>query len=193
MDHWRLDGLTPSEHYGVMSYARPQPPSVREGLRPLPLRRPTYSVRGLLVLDVGLDDLEWCPTCRNDAVRGGPEVLSPQGTGDLRPVLLAHSQGGDCLQRHDERRESDLRRVGDQQMGVILVCLERVECRPVAGAHLLERGPERVRDASGHHLLAVLGHEDDMGVEFIDHMPAGAETLSVHHTILALDQCRLIY
>ncbi len=63
---------------------------------------------------------------------------------------------------------------------MVLVGLVGIESRTIAFTHFSNGFTEQPRHSWRHHLPAVLGYKDDVGVEVVDHMPAGAEVSSSH-------------
>jgi hypothetical protein len=82
---------------------------------PTALRTPVSG----LVLDVSLDDFKRCPSTRNSTVAWTPEVLSPEHPLNFLEVRLTNHPGRDTLEGVDESRESNLRRILDQEVNVI--------------------------------------------------------------------------
>lgn len=107
-------------------------------------------------------------------------MLTPQCTPHLGPSLFPDPFRRVGFQRHDEHRQGHLRRVGDEQVCVVLVRLELVQSRFVPGAHLLERGPEQVRHTVGHHFLPVFRGQHNVGVQSVDHVPPGSPFVLCH-------------
>ena len=73
-------------------------------------------------------------------------------------------------------------------MGVIPVGLKSVKCGLVTGANLVEGLPQAVGHSFCHHLPAVLGDQNDVGMEFIHHMATGSEFICTHIAIVHIDQ-----
>lgn len=161
---------------------RSQSPSVREGSRPPHI----LSVWLLLVLYISLDDFQWRSATAHDAVAWRPEVVTPQGLPDLGPVMFPDAFAAVGLQAHDEFAELDFRWIGHEEMRMVLVGLELLQFAFEAFADLPERVAQQFRHPWGHHLAAVFGDEDDVGMQFIDHMPTGTPIMCVfsHNRII---------
>ena len=63
---------------------------------------------------------------------------------------------------------------------MVLVGLVGMKGRTISFTHLSEGFTEQPRHSWRHHLPAVLGDKDDVGVEVVDHMPPGAEVSRSH-------------
>lgn len=161
---------------------RSQSPSVREGSRPPHI----LSVWLLLVLYISLDDFQWRSATAHDAVAWRPEVVTPQGLPDLGPVMFPDAFATVGLQAHDEFAELDFRWIGHEEMRMVLVGLELLQFAFEAFADLPERVAQQFCHPWGHHLAAVFGDEDDVGMQFIDHMPTGTPIMCVfsHNRII---------
>ena len=105
---------------------------------------------------------------------------------DLLPVLLTDSFAAVGLQAHDELAELDFRRIGHEEMRMILVGLELLKFALEVFADFQERVAQQFRHSWGHHFAAVFGDEDNMGMQFIDHMPTGMPIMCVfgHNVII---------
>ncbi len=80
-------------------------------------------------------------------------------------------------------------------MGVIPVGLEGVEYGLVTGANLVEGLPQAVGHSFCYHLPAVLGDQNDVGMELIHHMTTSSELICAHVVIIHADQstCGSLY
>ena len=114
-------------------------------------------------------------------------MLSPQCSDDFRPALHAHLRRGDCLKGHHEMGEGHLRGVGDEQVGMVAVGLERVEGGVVAHADLIKCFPEASRHSLAHDLAPVFRDENNVGVELVGHMPSGSEFFRAHWPMVHKD------
>ena len=143
-----------------------------------------FPVGGLLVLDIALHDVEGCSTGGDDGVGRGPEVIAPQCLFDLGPVVGPYPHRGDGLQRHHQPGQGHFRWVGHEQVGVVLVALERFQGGVEPAADFLERGFQVRCHALGHHFPAVLRGQHDMRMKPVDHMPSVAPiiTHTSHYT-----------
>lgn len=106
-------------------------------------------------------------------------MISPQCGGDLIPSLLPDTSGAHGLQCHDQLREWDLRRVGDQQVSMVLVGFKSIDDHFLAFADLVEGVPDQLCDSAGEDLPAIFRGQHDMGMEVIDHMPTTTPVMPV--------------
>ena len=172
-----------AQHHRIrIEQLRSQSLPVREGSRPPRI----LSVWLLLVLYISFDNFQRCSAAAHNAVAWRPEVAAPQGRSDFLPVLLMDSSAAVGLQTHDELAELDFRRVGHEEMRMVLVGLELLKFALEVFADLPERVAQQFRHPWGHHLAAVFGDEDNMGMQFIDHMPTGMPIMCdfSHSTII---------
>lgn len=159
-----------------------QSPPVREGSRPPHI----LSVWLLLVLYISLDNFQWRSAAAHNAVAWRPEVAAPQGRSYFLPVLLTDPFAAVGLQAHDEFAELDFRWIGHKEMRVVIVGLELLKFALEVFADLPECVAQQFRHPWGHHLAAVFGDEDNVGVQFIDHMSTCTPIMRVfsHNTII---------
>jgi hypothetical protein len=67
-------------------------------------------VRRFLLLDVLLDDRQWCATATRDEVAAAPQHRFPIELAQVLRVVTAHQPGGHRLQTVDHHRDGRLRR-----------------------------------------------------------------------------------
>jgi len=80
------------------------------------------------------------------------------------PVALAQPAGGDALERVHQPGDRDVRRVGDEQVDVVVLAVRLDQLGAEVGAHAGEHRPEGVQVLAGQDPAPILGHEDQMHV-----------------------------
>lgn len=101
-------------------------------------------------------------------------MVAPQGARDFGPALCAYSYGGDGFQAHHQTRESEFGWVGHEQVSVIGVSFESVQDDLVTAAYLSEGFFQQCGDSGSHDLAAVFGCQNDVRMQFVDHVSAVA-------------------
>src|SRR5215204_984455 len=148
---------------------RAQAPPFRAGLA-----RP--SGRALLA-DVLLERLQRRATGRRGKVRRRPQVL-PVGAD---PVALAQLPRGDALEGVHQPGDGDLRRVGHEQVHVVVLAVHLDELGAEVGAHTGEHRTQGVQVLAGQNPAPILGHEDQMHVERRDDVSASTVVVLLSH------------
>lgn len=95
-------------------------------------------------------------------------MLAPQVPRDFGEAERPHAPRRRALEPLHERRESDLRRVREQQVYVVALEVRLGEDHAERFTDLSPRDAHRLKDALRDDLAPVLRREDQMGVQAVD-------------------------
>jgi hypothetical protein len=87
------------------------------------------------------------------------------------PVVLLQPPRRHALERVHQPRDRDLRRVGDQQVHVVVVTIALHQPRAEVGAHVREHPTEQVKMVARQHPTPILGDEDHVHVQRRNNVP----------------------
>jgi len=97
-------------------------------------------------------------------------MRAPQLFLDFSEALGPDPSRGDSLERRDERRQRNLRRVSDEEMSVIVLEADLSQLAFEVLADGLPRRLEDLENLLGQDASTVLGHEDQMRCQSENHV-----------------------
>lgn len=110
-------------------------------------------------LDVLFHDLEGSAAAGDSTVAGRPEVRTPESPTDFGEVLFADHACRDAFEAVREGADRNFRRVGDEEVGVVVVGLEGQEFAFEVGTDFAHRVFQDGMDTVSDHTAAILGDE----------------------------------
>jgi len=135
---------------------------------------------GFLLLNVVLENDDRCATATGSEVRRRPERAFPIASGQVGSFLSQHSAGY-TLERVDQIGYSDLRRILDQQVDVVVFSVHLDKFSLKVRANPGEQYTKSVDGVSVKYSGSILCDEDQMDVHCEDAVCLPVEILTLCH------------
>jgi len=119
------------------------------------------------------DDRQRCAAAGRDEIGRRPQHALPVSPGHLG-AEVPQATTRHALEAVDELRERDGRRVGDEQVDVIVRARALYKLGPEVAAHLGEDAPKVADREVREHVAAVFRDEDQMCMKGVNDVPAPA-------------------